>query len=283
MSDNIIPFTVQGKYYWELLFNYDNSDNPAGQITETTKIRRKKTVNSRLFLSNKLNINSGFRYKNTSSVSLRFDGVTGNSNSDFELHLDLANELVKTSEKAEILEEESEIERTFVIGPGGKLSLYRLCYDSDGVSLKTDTVSTEPTDDVFVELKFTCKWRILGLEEVLSLFRTTVPGSSNTLEWSIIRDHIVQDTDKPSEIRFHNFIKILNTIKPGSDNIAEWNAIRSTCSQLLNDWDATPKQLLLKKLLVRFQGIEPGSDNIAEWARIRALSRDIVKELTEVF
>ena len=283
MNPTTFSKVAQGKYYWELVFHYDNRNN-TGTITDSTKITRKKTVNSKEFLSEKFDVNTGFTYNNKSSVSLKFDGVGEASNeTDFSFHLDLARELVETSETAQTIDEESEFERTYQVGPGGQLSLFRLCYISDGVLQKTETVSTEPLEDILIDLKFTCVKNILGLSDILTLFGNTRPTRENMREWETIRNSIVQYSDRSEEEAFRHFVETLKTIDPDRENEREWAAIRTTCSEILNDWGARDKQLLFKKLLTRFSATDPDRENEEEWKKIRELSGQILAGLQPIF
>ncbi|NEO30896.1 MAG: hypothetical protein F6K36_10790 [Symploca sp. SIO3C6] len=280
MSKTVV---ANGKYFWELVFSYDNSNNP-GEIEHTIKIKKSKKINSRQLLETKFSIKSGFTYKNKSSVSLKFDGVADNSSSvEFSYHLDIAKELTRTAETAEEIIEETEVERKYTVGGKGKLSLYRLCYITEGAITKTDIVATSPQDDVIVDLKFTMTKRILGLSEILDRFRNTHPGSDNILEWRIIRDAIVAVSDEADEKAFRHFVETLSRITPSRDNKAEWAGIRTTCTQILAEWDSTQKQLLFKKLLTRFEATVPGSDNKAEWAAIRQVSHSILNSIRQIF
>lgn len=274
---------ANGKYFWELVFNYDNSNN-TGEIEHNIKIKKSKRINSKELLTTKLNIKSGFSYKNKSSISLKFEGIDNASSSvEYTYHLDIGRELSRTAETAEEIIEETEVERKYTVGAKGKLSLYRLCYITEGAITKTDIVATLPQEDVIVNLKFTATQQILGLSEILDQFRNTYPGSDNIQEWKTIRNSIIQHSDKPSEEAFRYFIETLKGITPSSDNKSEWSAIRTTCSEILADWEGTEKQLLFKKLLTRFEATIPGSDNKSEWSAIRKVSNSILKSIKQIF
>lgn len=283
MKLTTVPTVAEGTYHWELVFSFDNKDNP-GTITDKTKIVKRRKVDYKEFLSNKLGVDAGFTYKNESSVSLKFEGVGEASDKmEFGFHLDLAYELVKTVEKNETIEETSEVERDFVVGPGGKLDLYRLTYITDGMVQKTDIVATEPGDDIKVKLKFKCVKRILGLRDILHLFSHTFPGSSNIEEWNTIRNSIVENSDRPQEEAFRNFVETLKTITPKTDNTVEWVEIRKTCTQILEAWGKEDKQILLSKLLTRFSTTKPTRHNTKEWEEIRRVSDEILGGVQSLF
>lgn len=275
---------VKGRYYWELLFSYDNSANKNTEITKTIKWITSKTVNSKEFLSNKFNINAGFSYKNESSATLKFEGEgEGSEKTEFSLHVDSAYELIKTNETNKDVSKTEEQESNFKIGAGDKLAVYRLCYESDGVQQKTFTTATEKRNDTVVYLNFRCGKHICGLGNILNQFAHTDPYWSNREEWGRIRDSIVGSSHLTESAAFHQFVQTLSEITPQNENRDEWAAIRGTCREILNDWDSTDKQLLLKKLVLRFSTTKPWVTNKAEWGEIRRVSEDILGNLKELW
>src|SRR5690349_2049868 len=103
LQQDAVSMIVPGRYFWELLFSFENTGN--GPIVETRKVTRTRTVNSRQFLSNTFKISSGFSFKNKSSISLSFEGLAdGSTESEYSFHVELADELVKTSETSTIIE-----------------------------------------------------------------------------------------------------------------------------------------------------------------------------------
>lgn len=272
----------EGRYYWELLFHYDNSGN-TGTIQEKIKIKKHKVVNSKEFISRKFDTNSVFTLNNESSFSLSFDGVKAGDSLSYGFHLTIANDLVETSQTGKTIDESTEIDRTFDIGPHGTLSLYRLCYVTNGGSLKTDVVSTTPESDIIVHLEFSCVHRILGLQQILDTLLSIHPGSSNVLEWDDVRNSIIRNSYLPQEQQFYQLVRTLVTIRPGKDNKVEWGHIRETCSQILVDWAKTDKILLFRKLLERFGDTIPGRDNKVEWQTMRNVSHVILQNMEQIF
>ncbi len=286
MADTLptsVSYTGKGRYYWELIFSYDNSDNE-GTLTDKTTVTKRTRVDSKSFMSNKFNVSSGFKYNNETSASVKYEGLgEASEKSSFSYHLDLAYELVKSSETATSVDTEVKTERSYTVGARSKLNMYRLCYECEGSSIATDIVATQPQDDVRVDLKFVCQKRILGLGDILNLFGHTFPGSSNTLEWASIRNDIVKNSDKDALTQFQAFVANLKTITPGDDNKNEWAAIRTTCQEIEDAWETTDKQRLFIKLLTRFSNTNPARDNRDEWQRIRDLSNNIVTNTSQVF
>jgi hypothetical protein len=273
---------IDGRYFWQLVFNYDNTDN-TGDITQKYSFKRVKTVNSRELLSNKFHVNTDFTYKSEASASLKFEGLgEGSANVEYTIHLDTAYELQKTSETSTTIEEESSETREYTVGPGGKLSLYQLHYTTDGVNVEADIFATTPQPDAIVKLKFRAMSRILGLQDILYLFSHTFPERSNKNEWERISSSIVRNSSQPAETQFRLFVETLSGIVPGSSNTREWAGIRNTCEEILSWWDNTDKQLLFKKLISRFSVTVPESENQREWGKIRQLSDEILAGLKEV-
>jgi hypothetical protein len=282
MAEDVTTTVADGKYYWQLIFSYDNSANTK-DLKQTYSYTKKKTVSSKDFLSNKFNVNTGFAYNNKTSVSVKFEGIgEGSSSVEYDFHIDTAYELQKTSETDQLIEEEDKETREYNIGAGGKLNLYQLCYTTDGVAIQADIFASQPQPDAIVKLKFSCHTSILGLEDILELFSHTFPGSSNVQEWTHIRDSIIQNITSPALTQFKQFVETLGGITPGSSNTVEWAAIRTTCAEILAAWNTTDKQLLFKKLLERFSVTHPGSENTVEWAAIRTLSDNILAGLKEL-
>lgn len=282
-SPMAVSTLVKGRYYWKLLFNLDNSTN-SKTLQWMQHIRTEQTIDCKEFLKSQFNITADYKYKNETTASLSFDGVTGGAKTNYSVHEDVARELVSISQNTKTTTETKDVTQTYNIGPRSKLSLYQLCYDSDGVSYETDTVSTSPTKAVFVEMRFTCLKRILGLNDVLFLFGHTFPEHDNVGEWNAIRNSVVQYSDKSQEVAFKHFVEMLSTIRPQQENIGEWGDIRATCNELLKSWESeSNKTLLFKKLLYRFSVIVPHSANQGEWRAIRQLSNEILSGMAEVW
>jgi hypothetical protein len=283
MTPSTITEVVQGKYYWELVFNFDNTSNNL-PITRNHTVYTRKTVETKEFLRNKFNISAGFKFDNQTSASVKFEGVgEGSESVSYQVHLDLAHELERTSETAGGSVREETVATTYTVGGGMKLALYQLCYVSDSVSTRTDTVSTASGSDVLVDLRFSCIKRIPGLQQILDAFGRIRPREDNKEEWLQIRNSVVRYSDRPQDQAFKAFVEVLKGINPGRDNRDEWAEIRTTCGELLQDWDSTEHTLLLKKLLNRFLQTEPREDNREEWATIRGTSDKIVTGLEQLF
>jgi hypothetical protein len=284
---------IDGKYYWELIFSYDNRDNP-GTITRKVKRTTKTSVHSKALLKHKFHIDLGYKFESKASASLKFEGLgEGSASVSHEFHVKTAEDLERQSETDEKIDTEVTEEKEYVIGPRGMLNLYQLCYQTDGVTGRTETEATQPLPDQIVKLKFSCQRRILGLPEILEKFSHTDPGQANQPEWRAIRNSIIQNTNQPALTQFKCFVEQLNKTSPTVHNIPEWTEIRNTCTEILGSWEKrgdpdewgrgqTDKQLLFKKLLSRFSVTRPNLHNLNEWAEIRALSDKILTGLREL-
>lgn len=279
MNSNIV---LSGKYYWELMFSYDNSEN-VGTILHKFKITKKRVISTKYVLNKVLNVKNNYRFGHKSSTSISLSKVVDvNGSVDFSIHREVSKELSVKVETGEELVEETIIEQVYEIGPKSKLKLYRLCYEMDGVIVKTDIVSSSPMEDAYVELHFDMSNRILGLQEILEHLSTIRPREDNKLEWKAIRDSIIRHSDDSMETQFRSLLEILSGTTPGHDNKVEWGEIRRTCLEIIEEWDDGEKQLFLVKLLRRFESIFPGRDNKEEWASIRSESRRIREAIVVV-
>ena len=282
MQTDTASAVVPGRYFWELVFDYDNSKN-TGDIERKVITEKTRKVRSKEFLSNTFNIHAGFTFKNESRASLTVEGIgEGSTQAEYGYHLELADELVKTTETAEEIDEKTVVEQMYTVTGGSHLSLYELVYVMSGAYQKTGVVSTTTRKEVLVNLKFKIAKRILGLPEILDLFSKTVPKSENTREWKSIRDTIVQSGDQTQEEAFLAFLEVLSGIAPEHANRQEWADIRATCDEITEAWESD-KQLLFKKLLLRFSVTAPAADNQREWDAIRSLSNEILGELKQLY
>lgn len=285
MKTTAIEATATGRYFWELLFSMTNEENDDVNtiIKREIEVVTRRSIDSRRFVSNTFSIQSGFSFRNESSASLTFKGVTGSNTSEFSTHLEVANEITRTFETQTTIEEENTDKQVYHIGPGDTISLYRLVYAFEGAIVRTDILATEPRDDVEVELAFGVEERIVGLNDILDVLQTTRPGQDNKDEWADIRSAIVSARDKSYEEAFRSLVEVLASTSPRRDNKKEWADIRETCREILEAWDTTNKHFLLRKLLSRFMATHPGRDNKKEWGNIRRVSNAILQELRQVF
>ena len=277
--------TATGRYSWELLFSLANEDNEDVNtiIRREIEVVTRRSIDSRRFVSNTFSIQSGFSFRNQSSASLTFRGVSAGTSSEFSTHLEVANEITRTFETQTSVEEHNSDRQTYEVGPGDTIDLYQLVYAFEGAIVRTGILATEPRDDVEVELGFGVEERIVGLNEILDVLQSIRPSQDNKEEWSRIRSAIVSGRDKSYEEAFRGLVEVLSTTMPRRDNKAEWAGIRETCREILDAWETTDRHLLLKKLLSRFMATHPGRDNRTEWSVIRQVSNDILKDLRQVF
>lgn len=272
-----------GKYYWQLVFDYDNSNN-SGSIDEEFVIKENKVVDKKEFLKKKLNIQHNYTFNSQTSFSIKYvESVLEsnlNSTNTYNVHDAIAKEYETISDTNERHEYETIHKKKYTIGPHSKLQLYMLCYETDGATVKTGIVSTSPNKNYNIIIKFNVTMYILGLNELESRLMNTFPGIDNISEWRRIRDVIIQNSTKPDEQRFLELVKVMNQTHPGSSNRVEWNDIRGTCNEILQEW-STEKQLLFIKLLKRLSTIHPSVDNKKEWGEIRSVVDNILNHLVK--
>ena len=284
MYPNEYPVHVRGRYYWELVFSYNNSQND-GTIVEEQEINISKTVSAKTFFRNKFQRSSSYQTQTKSSLSLKFAGIVdigGSGEVETSSHLELATELERSAELNKTIEETRKVRRTFEIKPRSKLELYRLCYEMEGSLIKTEIVATTPKDDVFVDLSFVMVEHILGLSELLGVLVTTVPKEYNKKAWRHIRDMIVANSDKSEEVAFKALVTQMGQTDP-QDKKRLWSSVRVTCAELLRDWQGGDKNRLFHKLLVRLESTAPADEqkNKKEWERIRSTCAALLGSISE--
>lgn len=267
---------VTGRYYWELLFNLDNSKNKAS-ITLKESYEYIKKINYKNFLKNTNNIKAEYTYENKIAASLEFLRAKASSEISHSFHIEMSNELIVGFEKCEEITEKKKVDKEFIIGPRSTLKVYRLVYEAAGQIFKSDIISSEPEPEVIIDLDFLYKTYLPGFDKLVNVLVNTRPGKDNIKEWEKIRDNIIEYSDvKSNNIRFHELLKVLSITTPSRDNRLEWSSIRETCNQILSSWDTSDDKIpFLKKLTARLATITPGSSNKIEWAKIREVSNII--------
>ncbi|MDX8355803.1 hypothetical protein [Cognatiyoonia sp. IB215182] len=278
----ILSNTTRGRYFWQTVFNLDNSGNNAS-LKRTIEIERRATLTSKSFLTKAFDTKSIFKFGNKTSASLKFKGVGAENTTEFNMHLELASRLEEKLERTTETYSGYKETHIYEVGPNSKLALYRLHYESDGVVAETEILSTTKSADVFVDLNFTLEKELLGLEEILLVLRDTKPSQDNVAEWTTVRNSIVSSSHKPYDEAFGDLLDTLESITPGRANTAEWAEIRNTCSEIKTSRGTTDDQLLLRKLLTRFSVTIPGQDNKAEWAKIKEESDRLLSGISQIY
>ncbi|KAK0452878.1 uncharacterized protein EV420DRAFT_1749699 [Desarmillaria tabescens] len=147
MAPNRYTITVQGKIYWRLVWEYDNSQNN-GKITEKYTLEKLTSYTSSTFRQDvssetKKAIERG-EIKSEAGVS--YGPVSASVSAEYESSKEI-NDLMESTTKNqtdETYETKSTFERSFEIGPYSKLILYQQWFSAAGVDLKSDVVSTNP-------------------------------------------------------------------------------------------------------------------------------------------
>lgn len=274
---------VQGRYFWELIFSYDNQDNDQARLVHTDYYRVGKTVNVKRFIRNVFRKSSSYKSSVESSISLKFGGIVdigGSSELAASTHLELSSELERGAELDTTIDEYREVRREIEVGPKAKVELFRLCYEMEGSVIRTDIVSTKrkaELDDVTVELGFVLIERIVGINELLAVLVSTVPRNYNKKAWRRIRDTIVSNWHKSEEEAFKALVTQLGQTKP-NDKKRLWSSVRATCAEILRDWEQVDRNHLFTKLLVRLANTRPSVEkkNKGYWERIRTTCDDLL-------
>lgn len=269
---------VPGRYFYELVFDYDNSKNKNTTIVEKHTYTISKDINFLNFLMGKFGVKSQYIYNNQYINSIKFISVEEVEATNLTVHKQIATDLVNQQQKNSNITESSTLDREYKIGPGDQLSVYQLCYEMDGVLVKSDIFSSSLKPDLHVNLKFGGEQRILGLPELLDQLSTTSPVIHNIGEWQAIRDKIQTYNEKDSKLAFANVIDAFLATNPHR-NILEWNQIRQTSAEIKADFDKSETQILFLKLLTRLSNIHPLEDNKLEWQAINALSYRLLKDI----
>lgn len=285
LKPNVFEQTVIGKYTWSLIFDYDNSGN-AGEIIREKAYTRSRKISSKTFLKNEFHAAAGYEFKGEQSAKLALKGI-GETSAKIQstVHVEASNDLVTSCEESKEIVETFSDKEVYKIAGRSRLTAYQLCYNMDGVSLKTGVIATTPgtapDPDVTVPVTFTCTTSILGFSDISDQLFKTHPGAQNTVEWAAIRQCITQYRDATAEDAFYALVSALNNTRPGSANTVEWANIRTVCAQILHDWKNTDKTLLLKVLVSQFADTFPSHDNTREWEAIRNTSNAILGALKD--
>ena len=273
--------SINGNYYWQKIFSYDNTDND-GEIIYKVPIKTSKSIDTKELLTSKFNVGSSYTYKNKSSAALKFEGSSVSGSTELRFHTDLARALSKTSNTARSFSESIEEERTYTIAGRSKLELYQLIYENSGMIQHTGIVNKKPSPKTPIRIDFSLNEQLLGLQEIQVILKNVRPKSSNAVEWRIIRDQIIRSNHKKPEIQLYDLVTTLSGITPSRDNQAEWASIRETCSEILSEWGNVEKQALLNKLLYRLTTVHPGEHNQTEWSKIRSTASNITSNMVRI-
>lgn len=270
--------TVTGRYYWRLVFSYDNTGQDVS-VTKTITINKSKKLDIRSFISSTSKSFSRSDGNIDLGAKLNFNFITASNNANYSIHRTHAIDLVNNSNNHSVLEESSSTTTTITIRPNSKYELYQLVYDSLGVQVVTDIESSTPRPDVFVNMTFSVDSTIPGLDEFFSTLLTIDDMDENKSEWKRLHISLIEHSHRSDLLRLDQFVKLLTEISPQNANIDEFTEIRRTATQILSDWDKFSKTKLFEKLLTHFQTVEPLISNRPQWKRIRELSSRILNQL----
>lgn len=273
---------LDGRYYWELLFSYDNSQN-SGDIVEQFNYSKETTVDTENFRQSTIYRNEVWEQNGQFNVGITWNIIDISPDVSYSYHLQASQELVETfRENVSTITSETR-QQTYTIGAGSKLDVYRLVYTTTGMTIKTDVFSTSPLPQSNVTIQYNVDETILGFNELAWTLINTYPGRDNKEEWDRVRDALVQNAHRDEIAQFSALVETLRTIYPRGSNQWEWEAIRATSNEIVADWDAYSKQKLLNKLLTRLSSIYPGRDNRSEWEAIRYTTSNILNTLSVTY
>jgi hypothetical protein len=269
---------IDGIYYWELVFSYDNSNN-SGSIVEEFSFKEETIIDTTSFRQTTVESNDVWELGGKHNFTMAWEVISASSNINYSIHRDVSKQLVEKFTVNEVKTTTETRNRKYTIGPYSKLNLYRLVYKTKGMTIKTDIFSNTAPPDVKVTIRYTTKEDILGFNELSSRLSNTYPGRDNKVEWATIRNSIISNSHKENIDQFLNLLKTMRNISPGNHNKVEWANIRLTCNEIIADWDNYTKQTLFNKLLNRLSTTHPGSSNLGEWDSVRKTSSDILTDL----
>ena len=283
---------TEAEYYWELVFDYDNSTNER-EIVYKYMLEESTSIKSREFVKKTLNNKKIYTYNNKLSTNLSFKGLKKvlsgslNNTSTSNIHNEYSEELITSFETDTNITRREQHEQIYTIAGGSTLSLYRLVYFSNGVSVKTNIVATHPKPTTVIQLEYIEDEKVLGLSEFLDILvdidrlYPDIFGVGNKYEWNRIKESIISNSHRDDVERFNHFVQVLRTTHPNKDNRVEWAAIRATANEIVRDWSSTDKQSLFLKLLRRLYATHPGKHNRVKWAGIRHHSNILLNEINE--
>ena len=275
--------TVTGTYFWELVFEYDNPEGNE-DFKYTWEKSTTKSIDRSVFIKKNSTRRELYKLDGSQSVGISVESIGQlSSELNYSAHIDTARDITKEVKTSQTYEEKEVISQTYTIKGGISISLYRLCYVSDGIVVKTDIVSTNHSDNVNVPITYNIEERILGLDNIANILTSTRPKSENKREWEVIRDRIISSSDKSEEDVLLSMVSALQSTSPKRDNKKEWKSIRETCSEISSSWATSDRQYLFIKLVTRLANIHPGRSNKSEWEKIRKECNDVLTSIQRIF
>ncbi|KAK0214551.1 hypothetical protein IW262DRAFT_277519 [Armillaria fumosa] len=137
---------IQGKIYWKLIGDYDNSEN-SGSITHKTTVEKTTSYTASTFRQDVSNetkkaIQSwAIKAEAGASYGAVSASVSAEDNSSTEINNLM--ERTTNSQTEEKQETKSNTEKTFNVGPNSRLVLYQQCFSCAGVVLESDVIRTD--------------------------------------------------------------------------------------------------------------------------------------------
>lgn len=192
LTDTGFVANMRGKYYWMELYDLDNTTGGELQeVVETTVkivVDKKQVIDS--IKSSKTSLGTKVTAEAKAGGVFKLIDLSASTTTEMNQHLEYYNELKMSSEENYHREETTVKKRTVTISKGDIFKLYQLCFTGPGVSIRFDTLSSEPKplDEVIVQATY--EEKVYNPKEVLEVLGDTVPGRDNKVEWKRIRDNI---------------------------------------------------------------------------------------------
>jgi len=155
-STEIITVPLEGVFYWKLVFDYDNSNN-AGSITQTYRYRTIEKFRRSTFLEK---TQESLHQTQNATLGLNINTTYSFFSANVDYRYEEINDFFSTTVRAQVdasLENFSEIERRYEIGPHSKLALYQRYFVAPGITYACDAHSTTQGPDERVRIDVTMK------------------------------------------------------------------------------------------------------------------------------
>lgn len=135
---------VKGKYTCDLIFNFTNNGNSS--ITRTDAYTKRTLISSNAFYQNTFGnkVSSDRKTDIGMDIHYQLSSVRGTMNS--ALHTEVANTLTSRSSSSREVNEEEKVSVQYTVNPHSTLKLYRTVYTTNGVTIYTDSVTTDKAD-----------------------------------------------------------------------------------------------------------------------------------------
>jgi len=141
---------VEGRIFWKLVFEYDNTDN-SGEIRQEISTDIVKSYKSSTFREDVSKVTHSYLEKIgvSTEAGASYGPVSAKVSASYENSKEI-NDLMETTTRSQTettVESKVTIKRSYTVGPHSKLSLFQQYFSSPGVELAADVFSTKPGKD----------------------------------------------------------------------------------------------------------------------------------------